>query len=206
MTTTTEYLESIDSALKSIKTSIIAKGQTPTGDISTYSSAIDNIDTADLGYKIIVIDYDGEIIEQVNKLSGETHTLPAGPTNHPKLVFQEWASCDTITNNTVTVTDHDILVGAVYTTASGTNEFDIKLNEESGKTVKFNMTGTKNWGDGTSDTLNTHTYADYGEYTITCDGTTLNQIYLMGQNSGNFYTSDFKLKNVRLATKYTIGY
>ena len=44
MTTTTEYLESIDSALKSIKTSIIAKGQTPTGDISTYSSAIDNID------------------------------------------------------------------------------------------------------------------------------------------------------------------
>ena len=142
----------------------------------------------------IVIDYDGEIIEQVNKLSGETHTLPAGPTNHPKLVFQEWASCDTITNNTVTVTDHDILVGAVYTTASGTNEFDIKLNEESGKTVKFNMTGTKNWGDGTSDTLNTHTYADYGEYTITCDGTTLNQTYLMGQNPGNFYTSDFKLK------------
>ena len=204
MTTTTEYLESIDSALKSIKTSIIAKGQTPTGDISTYSSAIDNIDTADLGYKIIVIDYDGKIIEQVNKLSGETHTLPAGPTNHPKLVFQEWASCDTITNNTVTVTDHDILVGAVYTTASGTNEFDIKLNEESGKTVKFNMTGTKNWGDGTSDTLNTHTYADYGEYTITCDGTTLNQTYLMGQNTNNFYTSDFKLKNVRLATVTSI--
>ena len=42
-TTTTEYLEDIDDAFKAIKTSIISKGQIPSGDITTYATAINAI-------------------------------------------------------------------------------------------------------------------------------------------------------------------
>lgn len=44
MTTIAEKLTTIKNALKAIKNSIIAKGQTPTGDITTYATAIDNIE------------------------------------------------------------------------------------------------------------------------------------------------------------------
>lgn len=194
----------ISNAKTLIRNAINAKGVSVSADdtFASYAQKISQLNAPD-GYKVIVVDYDGEIITQVTKQAGETFTLPEGPTNHSKLVFQEWSSCDEITNNTVTVTDHDILVGAVYTTASGTNEFDIILTENTGKDVTFKMAGTKNWGDGTSDSLTTHTYADYGEYTITCDGTTLNQSYMMGQSSSYEY-ANFTLKNVRLATVTSI--
>lgn len=45
MTTIAEKLTTIKNALKAIKNSIIAKGQTPTGDITTYATAIDNIES-----------------------------------------------------------------------------------------------------------------------------------------------------------------
>lgn len=195
----------ISNAKTLIRNAINAKGVSVSVDdtFASYAQKIGQLNAPD-GYKVIVVDYDGEIITQVTKQAGETFTLPEGPTNHSKLVFQEWSSCDEITNNTVTVTDHDILVGAVYTTASGTNEFDIELTEATGKKVTFKMTGNKNWGDGTSDTANSHTYADYGEYTITCDGTTLNQSYIMGQSS-NYDSANFTLKHVRLATVTSIS-
>lgn len=191
----------ISNAKTLIRNAINAKGVSVSADdtFASYAQKIGQLNAPD-GYKVIVVDYDGEIITQATKQAGETFTLPAGPTNHSKLVFQEWSSCDEITNNTVTIIDHDILVGAVYTTASGTNEFDIVLTEATGKDVTFRMAGNKNWGDGTTDNLTTHTYADYGEYTITCDGTTLNQSYMMGQSTNGIHTADSKLKNIRLAT------
>lgn len=45
MTTTVQKLTTIKNALSSIKAAIIAKGQTPSGDISTFATAIGNIDT-----------------------------------------------------------------------------------------------------------------------------------------------------------------
>ena len=45
MTTIAEKLTTIKNALIAIKNSIIAKGQTPTGDITTYATAIDNIES-----------------------------------------------------------------------------------------------------------------------------------------------------------------
>ena len=45
MTTIAEKLTTIKNALTAIKNSIIAKGQTPTGDITTYATAIDNIES-----------------------------------------------------------------------------------------------------------------------------------------------------------------
>lgn len=43
MTTTLDKLDMINDSLNDIKTAVIAKGQTPTGDITTYATAISNI-------------------------------------------------------------------------------------------------------------------------------------------------------------------
>lgn len=43
MTTVSEKLTTIDNSLKAIKQAIIAKGVTPTGDITTYATAVSNI-------------------------------------------------------------------------------------------------------------------------------------------------------------------
>jgi hypothetical protein len=52
-------------------------------------------------------------------------------------------------------------------------EFDIELTKATGLSFRLQMNGTKDWGDGTSGTGYSHTYADYGKYTIKCDGTGL---------------------------------
>lgn len=126
-------------------------------------------------YKVKVVDYDGTILAEANLDSGETFTLPTKTPSHERLVFQEWSSPVVITDNTITVENGDITVGAVYTTASGLSEFDIELTPATGLTVILTMDGTKDWGDGTSDTENTHTYSSYGKYMITCNGTVMSQ-------------------------------
>jgi hypothetical protein len=78
--------------------------------------------------------------------------------------------------------------------ASRLSEFDISGTF----TVTLNMDGTKDWGDGTSDTSTTHTYASAGDYTITCDGSTMttsSSSGLFGQSSS---TPCSYAKNVRL--------
>lgn len=150
-------------------------------------------------YKVKVIDYDGSIIDAQNLTSGQEYTLPQAPS-HEGLVFQGWSSSQAIVNNKITLSDNNVMIGAIYTTSSGQNEFDIELTKRSyhGLTIEFNMDGTKDWGDGTSNTSTTHTYSDYGEYTIKCNGTTiLTGFGLFGQSESNV---DFSLKNIRLAT------
>lgn len=160
-------------------------------------------------YLVMVIDYDGTVLKQDYLNTGDTFTMPA-PPSHEGLVFQEWSAPLQITNNTVTIGIDDCIIGAVYTTASGKCEFDITLNTLTGKEVTLNMDGTKEWGDGTSDTLTTHTYADYGNYTILCDGTTMSSdstASLFGSNSSNinYYVTDVRLAPVR-ASSYAFFY
>ena len=151
-------------------------------------------------YLVRVIDYDGTVLKEDYLNTGDTFTMPAPPT-HKGLVFQEWSAPLQITNNTVTIGIDDCIIGAVYTTASGKCEFDITLNALTGKEVTLNMDGTKEWGDGTSDTLTTHTYADYGNYTILCNGTTMSTSStegLFGQSSTdlNYYVTAARLAPV----------
>ena len=121
-------------------------------------------------YLVQVIDYDGTVLKQDHLDTGATFELPDAPTNHSRLVFQEWSSPVTITDNTITVENSDITIGATYKTSSGLTEIDITLTKVTGLEVTCKMVGNKNWGDGTTDSLTTHTYTDYGSYTITCDG------------------------------------
>ena len=133
-----------------------------------------NTDTKHDGkYCIKVIDYDGTILKEDWLNTGDVFTLPNSPTNHERLTFQEWSSPVEITNNTITVGNSDITIGAVYKTASGLTEFDIELTKATGLDVVCNMEGNKDWGDGTTDSATTHTYTNYGRYMITCDGTSL---------------------------------
>lgn len=173
-----------------------------------------NVSSGDSGgaYLVQVLDYDGSVIKQDHLNAGDTFTLPNTPI-HSGLVFQEWSSPVIITNNTVTITNSDITIGAIYTTASGLSEFDITLTTATGLSITLKMDGTKNWGDGTTDTETTHTYASTGDYTITCNGTTLTSSSssgLFGQSTS--YTRGYDgarnnapyLKRVRLANSISI--
>ena len=136
-------------------------------------------------YTVKVIDYDGTVLLEKKGNAGDVIELPTAPT-HDRLVFQEWSASVAVSNNKVTIADNDIMVGAVYTTTSGKNEFDITLTKVTGLSVTLNMDGTKDWGDGKSDTETTHTYTAYGDYTILCDGTkmtTSSSAGLFGQSS-----------------------
>ncbi len=115
------------------------------------------------------IDYDGTVVETwaLSDLANKTE-LPTPPV-HDRLVFQQW----NWTLEDIKTTNVEMAVGALYTTASGLTEFHIRVTKVSGLTITCNMVGNKNWGDGTEDALTSHTYADYGDYIITCDGNTI---------------------------------
>lgn len=156
-------------------------------------------------YFVKVIDYDGTVLKEAKLNTGDTFTLPNAPT-HDGLVFQEWSCSQDIVDNTITVADNNVIAGAVYTTASGLNEFDIELTKVTGLDVTLNMNGTKDWGDGTSDDLTTHTYTNYGKYTIKCDGTTMatsSSSGLFGQSSNvkNYYCISARL-NLKFINNY----
>ena len=119
-----------------------------------------------------VIDYDGTVLLEKRGNNGDSFDLPSAPS-HEGLVFQEWSASCPITDGKVVIDNNNIMAGAVYTTASGQNEFDITLTKITGLAVTLNMNGTKDWGDGTSDTNTAHTYTAYGDYTIKCNGTTM---------------------------------
>lgn len=155
-------------------------------------------------YSVKVIDYDGTVLMEKKGNTGDVIDLPTAPT-HDKLVFQEWSASVAVSDNKVTIDDNDVMVGAVYTTVSGQNEFDITLTKVTGLTIALYMDGTKDWGDGTSDTLTSHTYTAYGDYTIKCNGTqmtTSSSSGLFGQSSSsrNYYCTA-----VRFATVTSIG-
>ena len=150
-------------------------------------------------YLVQVIDYDGTVLKSAKLNTGDTFTLPDAPTGRPRLTFQEWSSPVAITNNTITVGDSDITIGATYTTTSGLTEFDITLTEVTGLTVTCNMAGTKNWGDGTSDATTSHTYSATGNYMITCDGTTI-PTRVMGQSDTNI---NYTLIRTRISNSVT---
>ena len=161
-------------------------------------------------YTVKVIDYDGTVLLEQKGNAGDVIALPTAPT-HDRLVFQEWSASVAVSNNKVTIAYNDIMVGAVYTTTSGKNEFDITLTKVTGLSVTLNMDGTKDWGDGTSDTETTHTYTAYGDYTILCDGTkmtTSSSAGLFGQSSEviNYYCTRARFVGVTNIEQYAFQY
>lgn len=190
MSTIADKLEYLNETKQAIKTAIVEKG-VEVADTDTFRSYADKIAEIQTGggeeqelFLCRVIDWEGTILKEEWLPSGATFTMPADPI-YEGLVFDGWSSPVDIVDGQVVVEDIDIIIGAMYYTASGLTEVDIELNAVTGLDVTFNMVGNKDWGDGTTDDLTTHTYAEYGKYTITCDGTSLNVSYVFGQASDN---------------------
>ena len=153
-------------------------------------------------YFVKVIDFDGTVLKSANLNNGDTFELPT-PPSHDGLVFQEWSSSQAITDNNITISNSNVMIGAVYTTASGLSEFDIELTTVTGLSVTLKMDGTKNWGDGTSDTETTHTYSAVGNYTITCNGTTMTTSASSGLFGQSNSTPNYTITKVRLSSSVT---
>ena len=142
------------------------------------------------------IDYDGTLLHSYTK--AEFLALTAMPENpsHEGLTAQGWNWSLSDAKTYVTDTG-GLVIGQTYTTASGLSEFDIELNPATGLSVTLKMSGTKNWGDGTSDSTTSHTYSTYGNYTITCNGTIGTNTFLFDQSNSD---NNYYVKNIRLAT------
>lgn len=185
--------------------SVNVSGTTPTGtytittngtyDVTNYASADVSVSGGggDSGgaHLVRVIDYDGTIVKQDHLNKGAKFTLPTVPT-HTGLTFQEWCTPLTITDNQITVGNSDITIGIIYTPSSEMNEFDITLNSITGKTVTMNTSTTKDWGDGTTDANTSHTYADYGNYTIKIGDYTPSQSYMFPKK--NYYVTAIRYR------------
>lgn len=194
----TNLLVTTKTALKTVANNY-GGGITNDTPFANYSGVFDSLLSAGGGgeavpydgkYLVRVIDYDGTILKEAYLNTGDTFTLPFAPTND-RLTFQTWSSPVDIVNNTVTVTDDNIFIGAIYETKSGATEIDIFVNENTGLDFTLqNCTGlsTVDWGDGTTSTGSssgaTHTYASAGEYTIKAYGITSTQSYIFGQDGG----------------------
>ena len=153
-------------------------------------------------YLVQVVDYDGTVLKSARLNEDDTFTLPSAPT-HEGLVFDGWSSPVTITNNTVTVTNSDIVIGPMFHTVSGLSEFDAMLTTATGLSVTLNMIGIKDWGDGTFDSSTTHTYSSVGDYTITCDGSAMTTSSNSGLFSQTSSVPNHYIKNVRFGSRVT---
>lgn len=186
-------------------------------DLATGKQLIDSggkiiIGTADSGigtgdFWVKVIDYDGTVLLEKRGNNGDSFDLPSAPS-HEGLVFQEWSASCPITSGKVVIDNNNIMAGAVYTTASSQNEFDITLTKITGLNVTLNMDGTKDWGDGTSDTNTAHTYTTYGNYTIKCNGTTMttsSDAGLFGQSNINCYCTAARFATVANINQYAFN-
>lgn len=175
MSTIADKLEYLNETKQAIKTAIVEKG-VEVADTDTFRSYADKIAEIQTGggeveeqelYLCRVIDWEGTVLKEEWLPAGATFTMPADPT-YEGLVFDGWSSPFELTNNQIVVEDRDIIIGAMYHTASGMTEIDIELTQVSGLTIS-NPAGNYtsiDWGDGSTEKTSTHTYAEYGKYTI----------------------------------------
>lgn len=123
---------------------------------------------------------------------GNDATPPTNPNPDPTyLVFNSWNNPST---NITNVRD----IGAVYDTIDGKSYAFLSVTKHTGKTANIHLMTSNgyfviNWGDGTSDTIDTpvsgiqykaiKTYTDYGDYVVSIEyvGTSY---YTLGWNNG----------------------
>lgn len=158
-------------------------------------------------FLVTIIDYDGTILFQDHLNNGTKIYRPQAP-NHDNLTFQGWSCAEPVSydgsNYYYTVNGADMTIGAFYTTKSGKTEIDIKVTPTTGLTFSCKFIGTKDWGDGTSDSSSTHTYSTYGNYTVSVSATSYGSISsssgIFGQGSSS---PDYFAQEVRLGSGIT---
>ena len=143
---------------------------------------------------VIFADYDGNLIDTWTKDEVASKTALPTPPAHSGLVFEGWNW--TLEDIQTDTTGQVITVGPYYHTESGLTEIDIHLDEVTGKFFTcFSNSINVDWGDGTSDKLMTHTYADYGDYTIKTSASSISFDYIVNNTSASVGTF---IKQIRL--------
>ena len=143
---------------------------------------------------VIFADYDGNLIDTWTKDEVASKTALPTPPAHSGLVFEGWNW--TLEDIQTDTTGQVITVGPYYHTESGLTEIDIHLDEVTGKFFTcFSNSINVDWGDGTSDKLMTHTYADYGDYTIKTSASSISFDYIVNNASASVGTF---IKQIRL--------
>ena len=143
---------------------------------------------------VIFADYDGNLIDTWTKDEVASKTALPTPPAHSGLVFEGWNW--TLEDIQTDTTGQVITVGPYYHTESGLTEIDIHLDEVTGKFFTcFSNSINVDWGDGTSDKLMTHTYADYGDYTIKTSASSISFDYIVNNTSVSVGTF---IKQIRL--------
>ena len=144
---------------------------------------------------VIFADYDGNLIDTWTWDEVASKTALPTPPAHTGLVFEGWNW--TLEDIKTDTTGQVISVGPYYHTESGLTEIDIHLDEVTGKFFTCFLTDKKNvdWGDGTYDNSKTHTYADYGDYTIKISASSIDFDYVENNSSAQVGTF---IKQIRL--------
>ena len=137
-TTIAQKLARVKSAAYNIKTSIVGKGQIPSGGLETYPAAIDAIQgggsTERTNWDVVFIDYDGTILDRYELPEGGTITYPQTPVHADKgIVFDCWNTAGDTANvatygppEGVFDMQKRIIIGAVYSLAESTEEPEVK--------------------------------------------------------------------------------
>lgn len=208
-----DTIQSIYTNVENAYTSLSNKGATipANKNLANLADCIDSVPSGGSGGEertVIIRDPYGSLIaEYTPEEFAALESYPQAPTLD-RLTFQEynWTLSDAKTY----VANYGALnLGAIYTPTSGLTEIDITINKVTGYSISIAMDGTKNWGDGTSDTSNSHTYSAYGDYMITCDGNvtyTSNNSRFFGSYNTNVIVNAIRFgTNARMIGNYGLA-
>ena len=141
--------------------------------IPNYEGSITRFSEDELLNNFNFYDYDGTLLYSFTpKETKKLLLLPPVPTTHPRFFKPDW-------NWTLSQAQIGSNMGdasLVYDTVSGKTEFDISLTQATDKTVQFSSSVViDDWGDGSTDDNfgYSHTYENYGDYTLKCSNTVL---------------------------------
>lgn len=135
---------------------------------SGSSTPVDNGPIYEGKYRVRYFDIDGTLIKVDYVESGGKTTPPDAPSYDPNyLIFAEW---NYDTDNYIVEQPTDI--GAIYDTVNDATYMFCTFAPYTGLNPTINITGytSIDWGDGTIDTNNSHTYAKEGKYLIKING------------------------------------
>lgn len=199
----------IQQSLTNIKTAITNKGVYPSGNITTYADAIDEINGVHTDYKINDVNFfdcDGSIVYSCTANEAlHMSSLPALPDRTEEgLVCDGWNY--TLQDIIDTVNEQGQCdVGCTYNTHDGKTRMVINITEETKHVVLGYCQSIKNgvtvdWGDGspketsaiygTSFRVNlAHTYETTGRYTVTFE-VVLGNIYFRRGGSWSYIIYD----------------
>ena len=119
----------------------------------------------------VFFDYDGTVVCSFTKAQLARQTAMPQPPTHERLNFDGWGYNSIDELKAEIDTAYQLQVPSFWSNKSGCVEYTVIVSEI-GQTVNIPLYGSEtDWGDGTIDGLNAHTYQSVGKFTICCGGT-----------------------------------